>query len=1182
MKNKCRFTLLLFVIIPFLLKAQIDKNSFSNCLTDQLHQKMSDENAYYSFKHQKIEQQLYKLKNQTTFSSSKSLVNQSIPVVVHIIHQNGPENITDEQVFDGIQHLNNAFANIGFYNPNTGVDTEIDFCLAIRDPQNNSTNGINRIASELTNLTMETQDQDLKALLQWNSLEYLNIWIVNEITSLSSGSGVAGYATYPAAHGLPEDGIVIEARFTGSSENNSKVLVHEAGHYLGLYHTFEGGCSNDDCQTNGDRVCDTPPDQSTAPVACGAVINTCSTDDADTSINNPFRPIALGGLGDQNDMYINYMDYGHLPCYSAFTMGQKERMKNALSTTRQSLLDSYVCQPPCPLASYNASFTYDPPTILVGELVQFTNSSDPANFYEWSIDNQTVSNTQNSNYTFTQEGLYTVNLLIRDTTNNCESSFEQIIEVICEGEASFTTTSTEIQAGDTLNFINTSSDHIGYEWFLDGVLYSSSTDINIIFTDPGYYSLYLVGTTATCLNYASTVTIIVGSCVGEDKSKMHWYFGENAALDFNSGDPVNVSGSQLDASEGTGCISDENGDLLFYTDGLNIWDATNTVMPNGSGLLGGPTTSAWDQALVFPRPYSPGQYYVFTCDESENGPDRGIRYSIVDMALNGGLGDVTDVKNVFLCPANQENMSAAYHADGHKVWLVIQDYDIQNTYLIDSTGIGPPIPFSDPNYSYQWTRTKFFNSGKRLMSVQYDSAPLNIVILDFDNENGTFSNPVEINITNEIWGLEVSPDDSKLYGSLQNNNNTTGLYQFDLSLTTGPAITNSKTLIGNLPLILSRLQLAPNGKIYQTEIVSPNMDVINNPNELGTDCNYVVDAIDLSPASNKIGLPKFIRGQRYAGINTPIVNLGPDQSICEGHTTVLNPEVNENYEIIWQDGSTDSTFTAWLPGTYWATASNECGAVTDSIKITLEQLDLVDLGNDINVCAGENIMLDAGTNGDFYLWQDGSNNSTFTATEPGVYWVNVSTQTGCYQHDSISIQLDTQAPIVECPISLDTLVPAGTTTILLNPGIPNINDSCPYTFVNNLTNTNDATANYPAGTTTNIAWTVTDADGNFTTCDMDVIVNFSTGIPVLENNSQTLMLYPNPSNGIFILEDTQNNMDDIQISIFDPLGRKIDERSVAIQGKVNIDLTDHATGVYFLQWSNSKNSGAFKLIINDQ
>jgi len=279
----------------------------------------------------------------------------SIPVVVHIVHdQNGISNIPNSQVYSALNHLNQAFANQTPFNSPDGVDNEITFCLAQRDPLGDSTLGITRSASTLTFLTRETQDSSLKALKFWPSDDYLNIWVVASITSNAFGPSITGYTTLPFNHGNSRDGIVVEANFFGTSPDRSKVLVHEAGHYLGLHNTFYGGCDNTNCQTSGDKVCDTPPDGSTANA--NGFVNSCLTDEDDPSPLNPFRSTALGGLGDQPDQIENYMDKGDLRVQTRFTPGQKDRMHSQLQLFRSSLLDSRSCLPPCP-ASISASFT---------------------------------------------------------------------------------------------------------------------------------------------------------------------------------------------------------------------------------------------------------------------------------------------------------------------------------------------------------------------------------------------------------------------------------------------------------------------------------------------------------------------------------------------------------------------------------------------------------------------------------------------------------------------------------------------------------------------------------------------------------------------------------------------------------------------------------------------------------
>ncbi|MBK7939876.1 MAG: hypothetical protein IPJ82_23575 [Lewinellaceae bacterium] len=275
------------------------------------------------------EQQIYHFyKNKSAGASNKAMAVVTLPVVVHIIHDNGAENIPDAQVLAGIQQLNEAFANSAYYDQGSGTNTMIQFCLAKRAPDGQLSSGITRDQNPLTQMTIELDDISLKDINRWPPTEYINIWLVREICRLNNGCSVAGYAYFPSSHGSPEDGIVMESKFLGSSAGNTGVLAHEMGHYLGLYHTFEGGCQNDDCLTDGDRVCDTPPDQSTLWVPCDQVVNTCSTD-------------AQSGLpADEPDMILNFMDYTDFYCFNDFTAGQSDRMRWHIENVRQSLLES--------------------------------------------------------------------------------------------------------------------------------------------------------------------------------------------------------------------------------------------------------------------------------------------------------------------------------------------------------------------------------------------------------------------------------------------------------------------------------------------------------------------------------------------------------------------------------------------------------------------------------------------------------------------------------------------------------------------------------------------------------------------------------------------------------------------------------------------------------------------------
>lgn len=451
-------------------------------------------------------------KNSNSTQSKLSTV-YTIPVVVHVMHLGETvgigSNISDAQVNSAIDHLNDAFRNVnsyagGPYFTNAGIsssDVEIEFCLAIRDPNGAHTTGINRINTSYSNLDRDdpctpvsgsdTQDDCMKALSFWDSNDYLNIWTVNEIcTGAGVGCGVAGYAYTAGAHGEIYDGVVNEAAYFGSSTDNSKVHIHEVGHYLNLYHTFEGECTETDCLTGGDLVCDTPPDAGTTAVNCtvSGTANTCSNDA--TITNSPF-------VSDVQDIYENYMDYGYLQCQNTFTPDQTTRMRSALTGTRASLLSSQGCVTPAvPVSNFTSNSTLG----CQGMTVNFTDvSTNGTTSWNWTFPGGTPSSSTDSkpSIVYNTPGSYSVTLVASNSigTGSTETKADYIITYDDPASAcSISSTNVNTSGPNygvgiynvTLESINNSSAGT----VTDGVIYIDNTCDNVANLDPSTsYSL---------------------------------------------------------------------------------------------------------------------------------------------------------------------------------------------------------------------------------------------------------------------------------------------------------------------------------------------------------------------------------------------------------------------------------------------------------------------------------------------------------------------------------------------------------------------------------------------------------------------------------------------------------------------------------------------------------------------
>lgn len=961
----------------------------------------------------------------------------TIPVVVHIIHNGGTENISNAVVQQGIQDLNHAFENVGYYNPQTGVNTEIAFCLAVQDPSGAGTNGIVRVQSPLTNMVMETQDLNVKNLSRWDPTRYLNIWLVREITSQSMGSGVAGYAYFPSSHGQPHDGIVNEARWFGSTQDNSKVHVHEVGHYLGLYHTFQGGCTNANCLTDGDRVCDTPPDNSTAAVMCSASPNTCSTDDDDLSSNNPFRPVGNGGLGDQPDMIINYMDYGFQTCQSAFTQGQKDRMTAALTTVRASLLTSMGCLSPC-TSPINCAFTPSATNVTAGTLVTFTNTTTGATAYEWQRNGTVFSTSTNPTWVPNAAGTYVITLIASNGDPSCSQSQSVTITVTCTENASFTASATTIPVGGTVNFTNTSTGgSTNFQWLIDGTPQATSTHFAHTFNAPGGYNVYLVQIGASCADTSLFQYITVGNC--RPKFANRWYFGRRAGINFNSGAPVAVfdANSSFFAGEPLTSAADSSGNLLFYTDGMTIWNRNHQVMVNGT-QMGAPYSGA-QCALAMPKPGSSTVYLLFTQAHfggSQNDGD-GLYVSEIDMTLDNGNGAVTLKKDTLQRIAT-EKLTAVNHCNGRDVWVINHEYgtDAFNAFLVTPSGIQPPVVShvgvvisGGFNNTTAIGMIRVTPDGKRLASTLSYHYP-RLELFDFDNSTGVISNPYTITTNmSGPYGVEFSPDGSRLYVANQGDRQTipANIWQLDMTQPTYAAIEASMTKVSGNHVVLGGLQQGPDGKIYvgryESSLNEYYVGRINNPNALGMASNFVYDGFYIGSGTNHsagINLPNF--NVSYFGSTSPAI-AGPDTvcaysqgivftrpaSSCSGGGTV-SYQVAGNAQVT---SFTDTTATLSFggPGNVVLTIveTAPCGAGSGDWPITVVASDTtVYLGPDVSLCLGASVTLSAGTGYASYLWNTGATTPSISVNMAGTYWCEVGGGSQCRPRDSVTVTQSSQ------------------------------------------------------------------------------------------------------------------------------------------------------------------------------
>jgi len=482
----------------------------------------------------------------------------------------------------------------------------------------------------------------------------------------------------------------------------------------------------------------------------------------------------------------------------------------------------------------------------------------------------------------------------------------------------------------------------------------------------------------------------------------NWFFGQDAGINFENGVATTIDGGNILFAEGCATQSDADGNLLFYTNGMWTYNRNKQWMPNGSDLIAHESTA---QNIIVQKPGSDSIYYIFhaTAEEIQEWIP-GVYYSEVDMSLDGGLGDVTDNKNIQVLDMGTEQLATTRHRNGIDVWVLC--HGMGNAYyvfLVTANGVQPPV-VSNAGFEVTTETTivgqhKFSPDGSKIAATLYNEG---LFLYDFDNVTGIVSNAQTLDNTEDFWyGVEFSPDSSLLYAATSQEG--TYLYQYNLTAQDIPA---SEFMVFSTTLSRSgSLQRAPDGKIYMSQAYRPKISVIANPNGIGAACGFTFHTFDLDGRVAAGGLPPVNM------FPLPLSISAADTS-CKGQTVQFTSQTSIDFDsLLWEfgDGSTSTapnpehTYTA--AGTYTVTLTAFLPGVErkETLNITVISLPASGLEAHYTICEGATLALTA-PDGVVYTWSTGAQTQSIEITTAGSYSLTLSNGE-CSETDNFEVEV---------------------------------------------------------------------------------------------------------------------------------------------------------------------------------
>lgn len=552
----------------------------------------------------------------------------------------------------------------------------------------------------------------------------------------------------------------------------------------------------------------------------------------------------------------------------------------------------------------------------------------------------------------------------------------------------------------------------------------------------GFQTIFVFPMVLHFRNISLLLTLFFALSYGYAQKEFHrWYFGNGAGMSFHASSPLALTDARFRALESSTSICDNDGNLLFYTDGDSLFNREHQLVKNGTLRSYKGFEGSRNGVLILPVPGNSRYYYVFTSPSSKTAfRDDFLCYALVDAQ---GQGEVL-MKEKQLLPKPAESIGAALHANGRDYWIASMEFPEGAFHAIRTT---------DGQFtgSYLTQQLDGFDASTRRLCDSKFSPDSRIYISHvsverrdgkthkylnlyrFDNSNGKLLQPVRVYIGNNLGRnlAEFSSDSRYLYVDFYAGDHLE-IAQYDLSKWDNESIAASKVVIDKDAIgTLSAMQLAPDGKIYcfyddinaSLSYGAKQLTVIEQPNIKGLKCDLRKTSFSYAPASNALGgpyYPSFWFRDLRKGIKR-------DSSICTGNSIRIYCDAPAGVPVTWNTGDTGKFINVSTNGTYVASIAIRGITISDSTTVRVQDQPSPFAEKQVYLC-DNNIELRAAANGT-YSWSTGDSTSSIVVYEEGTYRLTFS-KANCTVTDSISVltcnQLNYYIPTAFSPTGLNS------------------------------------------------------------------------------------------------------------------------------------------------------------------